>query len=149
MEFFNNKENDKLKFKLNTEGVNTNTIDARLIFLTNENKNYLISGKIVEDVCEFEIPKLTLYENKNSGQIVFEIVSGDTYFRVWEDKFTIKSKKSIIVENVIEVKKKDTLKVQLITENKKEIEDKVIKKKEIKKYKDYTGDGFPTFGDVT
>ena len=41
MEFFNNKENENLKFKINSEGVDINKIEPRLILTTKENKNYL------------------------------------------------------------------------------------------------------------
>jgi len=148
MEFFNNKENDVLKFKINSTGIAASTIDARLIFLTSENKNYLIAGNITEDICEFKIPMLSLYEKDNLGKIVFEIISGDTYFKVWEESFKVKSKMSIIVENVISEEQKEVLneplKVTLIKEDKK---DDIKKEKVFKKEKKLIK-GFPTFDDV-
>ena len=39
MELFNNKENEILKFKINSEGIDVNNIEPRLILITKENKN--------------------------------------------------------------------------------------------------------------
>ena len=41
MDFFNNKENNILKFKINSEGIDINKIEPRLILTTNENKKLL------------------------------------------------------------------------------------------------------------
>ena len=102
MEFFNNKENNLLKFKINSEGIDVNNIETRLVFKTNENNNYLIFGKIVDNICEFEVPELKVYETNDKGNIRFEIISGDTYFDVWSDKFDIKTKINITLEKVEE-----------------------------------------------
>jgi len=93
MDFYNNKNNDTLKFKLNTEGVDKDKIETRLI-LTSKEKNYLLYGKVKENICTFDIPELNLYENNTNGEIKFEIISNDLYFRIWEDIFEVKSNKN-------------------------------------------------------
>jgi len=101
MEFFNNKANDKLKFKLNAEGINTSEIEPRLVFNSKDKMNCIIFGKIKEGICTFDIPELKLYEKNDSGDIKFELVSKDLYFSVWEDKFTIKTKTSIKLDEMV------------------------------------------------
>jgi len=100
MEFFNNKSNDTLKFKLNSEGVDTETIEARLI-LVSEGKNYLFFGNINDEVCTFSIPELKQYEKNDNGKIKFEIISDDLYFPVWEDNFSVNTKVNITLEQVV------------------------------------------------
>lgn len=102
MEFFNNSANDNLKFKLNSDGVDLNKIEPRLILTTKNNENYFFIGEINNGVCEFDIPELKLYEKGDYGKIRFEIISEDeTYFPVWEDKFEIKAKASIKLEEMV------------------------------------------------
>lgn len=101
MEFFNNKSNDSLKFQINTEGADLNKIEARLIFSTKENINYLVFGKIQEDKCIFDIPELKIFEQGDQGNIKFEIITQDLYFPVWEEKFEIKTKVNITFEKLI------------------------------------------------
>lgn len=105
MEFFNNKENDTLKFKINTEGVDVGAVDPRLIFVTNENTNYLVKGKFEGDTCIFNVPMLPEYDININGNVVFEIVSGDLYFKVWNEAFTVKTKPSVVLTDINEVKK--------------------------------------------
>jgi len=101
MELYNNNNNNSLKFKINSEGINIQDIEPRLILTTNENKNYLFIGKIIEnDICEFNIPKLETYNKGDNGDIKFEIISEDLYFPVWKDKFEIITKASIQLESV-------------------------------------------------
>ena len=129
MELFNNKENDLLKFKINSEGININNIEPRLILTTKENKNYLLIGEIQNDVCKFNIPQLNLYEKGEHGKIKFEIISEDLYFPVWEDEFEIKSKASIKIEEMISEIQQNTIKKPKIsvTETKIENQPKIEK----------------------
>jgi hypothetical protein len=115
MELFNNKENDSLKFKINSEGIDVNKVEPRLVLITKENKNYLFLGEIHNDVCKFNIPRLELLNTGDEGKIKFEIISEDMYFSVWEDNFHIKTKANIKIEEMIsqinkeEEKKKITI----------------------------------------
>ena len=132
MELFNNKENEILKFKINSEGIDVNNIEPRLILITKENKNVLLIGEIDKDICRFNIPELTLYEKGDNGKIKFEIISEDLYFPVWEDKFEIKTKASIKVDEVVEIHREDepkkvSFKAILETEKKEPIREKSIK----------------------
>lgn len=136
-EFFNNSDNDSMKFKLNVEGVNINKIEPRLLLTTNENKNYFFVGKIKGDVCEFNIPELSLYEKNENGNIKFEIISEDLYFPVWKDDFKIVTKASVKIEEMmnsepIHVKPKIT--TQFMEENDKKLFEttKDIKKENLK-----------------
>jgi len=101
MELFNNKENEILKFKINSEGININKVEARLILMTKENKNVLLVGKIENDTCKFDIPQLESYDKGDVGKIKFEIISEEMYFPVWEDSFEIKSKATIKIEEMV------------------------------------------------
>jgi len=101
MELFNNKENEILKFKINSDGININSVEPRLILMTKENKTVLLIGKIENDVCKFEIPQLTVFEKGDHGKIKFEIISEDLYFSVWSDTFEIKTKATIKIEEMI------------------------------------------------
>ena len=102
MEFFNNSMNDNLKFKLNSDGVDLNKIEPRLILTTKSNENYFFIGEIKNGICEFSVPELKLYEKGDYGKIKFEIISEDeTYFPVWEDKFEIKTKATIKLEEMV------------------------------------------------
>lgn len=101
MELFNNKENEIIKFKLNSEGIDVNNIEPRLILTTKENKNILFIGEVDKDICRFNIPELSVYEKGDHGKIKFEIISEDLYFSVWQDEFEIKSKASIKIEEMI------------------------------------------------
>lgn len=100
MDLFNNENNASLKFKLNSEGIDINSIECRSVFITNEKIDYMIKGNMDNQICVFDIPKMSLYENKGNGKIKFEIISDDRYFNVWEDEFEIKSKSTIKVENI-------------------------------------------------
>jgi len=145
MEFFNNKENDSLKFKINSEGIDINKIEPRLILVTKENKNYLFIGEINNDICRFDIPKLESLNTNDEGKIKFEIISEDMYFPVWEDKFHVKTKANIKIEEMItqinkeEETKKVSVKAILETEKKEPIKEskkefpakRIIKDKEI------------------
>ena len=102
MDFFNNKDNDILKFKINSTGVDTSTIETRLVLKSNENKNYVFFGTIIDETCSFEIPNLSLYENNTIGNVKFEIISGDMYFNVWSDQLNIKSKVESTLEKIEE-----------------------------------------------
>jgi len=128
MEFFNNKENEILKFKINSEGIDVNNIETRLILTTKENKNVLLIGKIDKDICRFAIPELNLYEKGNSGKIKFEIISEDLYFPVWEDNFEIKSKATLKVEELIHEIQKTSKPSITVSEAKIETNPKEIKK---------------------
>jgi len=137
MELFNNKENELLKFKINSEGIDVNNIESRLILTTKENKNYFIIGEIENGTCKFNIPQLTLYEKGNYGKIKFEIISEDLCFHVWEDDFEIKTKSTIKIEEMIsEIQKNSVTKPRIsvseakieakpIVENKKIVDNKV------------------------
>lgn len=139
MELFNNKDNDYLKFKINSEGVDSKTIEPRLILTTNENKNYLFIGKLDGDVCKFSIPELKMYEKGDTGKIKFEIISEEMYFPVWEDTFEVNTKSSIKIQEMVseakEEKKKPSISVvqPIIEKNDDEEEQIVEKKEEIKK----------------
>lgn len=102
MEFYNNKKNDTLKFSVNADGIDTSDMEARLILHTKENKNYIFFGEIEGNKCSFNIPELDLYEKEDHGKIKFEIISEDVYFNVWEDKFEIKTKPTIKIEEMIQ-----------------------------------------------
>jgi len=101
MEFFNNKENDTLKFKINSDGIDINKVESRLILTTKENKNYIFFGEVQNGICKFNVPELGLYEKGHQGKVRFEIISEDLYFPVWEDNFEIKSKASVKIEEMI------------------------------------------------
>ena len=100
MEFFSNKKNESLKFKINSEGIDVDVVEPRLVLVTKENKNYIFLGKISEGICEFKVPELEQYVRGNHGIIRFEIISEDLYFPVWEEKFEIKTKSSIKIEEM-------------------------------------------------
>ena len=68
MDFFNNKTNDNIKFKINTEGINTKDVESRLVFNTKDQLNYII------------YPELKIYEKSNNGTVRFELVSKDLYY---------------------------------------------------------------------
>ena len=139
MEFFNNKENESLKFKINSEGININNIEPRLILVTKENKNYLFIGEITNDVCKFNIPKLESLNTDDEGKIKFEIISEDMYFPVWEDKFHIKTKANIKIEEMISQMKQDDepkkVSVRAILETEKKEEPKRKELEHIKESK--------------
>jgi len=129
MELFNNKENDSLKFKINSEGIDVNKIEPRLILITKENKNYLFLGEIHNDVCKFNIPKLETLNTGDNGKIKFEIISEDMYFPVWEDEFQIKTKANIKIEEMIStINKKEEDSKKISVQAVLETEKKPIKK---------------------
>jgi hypothetical protein len=112
MEFFNNKVNNILKFKINSEGVDVNNMEPRLIFESDKNNNYIFYGKVTEGVCTFELPELKLYEKGDSGKVKFEIISDELYFPVWKEEFEIKSQVNITLEKLVdEVQKQDKPKI--------------------------------------
>jgi len=133
MDFYNNMENESLKFKLNVNGIDTNNIETRLILKTTENRNYLFFGKISEDMCIFDLPKLELFEKNDNGNIKFEIVSDDLYFPVWEDNFHIKTKATITLEQMVTdivdndvVKPKITASAIINTNKPKKLDEKTV-----------------------
>jgi hypothetical protein len=130
MELFNNKENEILKFKINSEGIDVDNVEPRLILITKENKNILFIGKIEKDICKFDIPQLSVYEKGDHGKIKFEIISEDLYFPVWQDEFEIKSKASIKIEEMVsEIQHSSKPRIS-VTETKPIFEKKVETKKE-------------------
>jgi len=129
MEFFNNVENDTLKFKLNGDGVDLDNIEARLILTTKENKNYFFIGNIKNEICKFDLPELNLYEKGDKGKIKFEIISEDNYFPVWDDTFEIKSKASIKIEEMVsEAKSVKPTVVSMVVEKKSHSEERAEKR---------------------
>lgn len=131
MELFNNKENEIIKFKLNSEGIDVNNIETRLILTTKENKNILFIGEVDKDICRFNIPELSLYEKGDHGKIKFEIISEDLYFSVWQDEFEIKSKASIKIEEMISEIQQTTKHKPSISVSEAKIENKpILEKKE-------------------
>lgn len=128
MELYNNKLNDKLKFKVNSEGINTSNMEARLILTTENNKNYFFTGTLYNGVCTFDIPELTAYETEDKGKIKFEIVSEDLYFPVWEDTFEVKTKQTIVLEQLVkEVQEKEKPKISASPMIEKRKEEKPLK----------------------
>ena len=107
MELFNNKNNNYLKFKINSEGIDIDRMEARLILTTNENKNYFFVGSLDDNICKFNIPELKIYEKGDIGRMKFEIISDDLYFPVWEDSFEIKTKSTVKIEEMISETKED------------------------------------------
>lgn len=101
MDLYNNKSNDRLKFKINSEGINVSDIEPRLIFNSTDKINYVIYGEIKEGICYFNIPELKLYENNSTGNVKFELVSKDLYFKLWEDNFKIKTISTIKFEEMV------------------------------------------------
>ena len=134
MEFFNNKDNDTLKFKINSEGININNIEPRLLLMTKENKNILLVGRIENDTCKFDMPQLGLYEKGDKGKIKFEIISEEMYFPVWEDNFEINSKATIKIEEMVneiqQKSKKPTISVESTSIDSKPVFEKKEDKKE-------------------
>ena len=143
MEFYNNDKNDKLKFKINIEGIDINNIEPRLI-ITNENKNYLFFGKVNDSICTFDVPELSNYTKGDTGKIKFEIVSEDLYFPVWTDDFEIKTKASVKIEELyqeIQQPSKPKVTVNNILEKEKPVVEKpVVEKPIIEKEKPITMD---------
>ena len=137
MNFFNNKNNDNLKFKINAEGINTTDVEARLVFATKENINYILFGNIKENVCTFEVPELKVYEANKGGKVRFELVAKDLYFNVWEDSFKIKAKTTIKLDEMIsETVKESKPTIQLsaqpmIETNENDVVETINEKKEI------------------
>ena len=126
MEFYNNDKNDKLKFKINIEGIDINNIEPRLI-ITNENKNYLFFGKVNDSICTFDLPELSNYNKGDTGKIKFEIVSEDLYFPVWSDDFEIKTRASVKIEELyqeIQQPSKPKVAVNAILEKEKPVVEK-------------------------
>ncbi|MFA5585515.1 MAG: hypothetical protein WDA02_03100 [Saccharofermentanales bacterium] len=126
MEFYNNDKNDKLKFKINIEGIDINNIEPRLI-ITNENKNYLFYGKVNDSICTFDLPELSNYNKGDTGKIKFEIVSEDLYFPVWSDDFEIKTRASVKIEELyqeIQQPSKPKVAVNAILEKEKPVVEK-------------------------
>ena len=136
MEFFNNKNNNILKFKINSEGIDSNKLQSRLIFETSKNKNYIFYGKITENnVCAFELPELQLYEKGDMGTVKFEIISEDElYFPVWKESFEIKTNVNITLEKLVDeiVQKETPIKPKITMEFVKEDVKKEVKKETIK-----------------
>lgn len=129
MEFFNNKANNDLKFRINAEGIDVSEIQSRLVFITNEGLNYIIFGDIEDNVCTFNVPELKIYEQSSSGKVRFELVADDLYYNVWEDAFDVKVKKSIKLNEMFTEAVKEvipTISVEPVQETKKEV---VTKKK--------------------
>ncbi|MDY0268794.1 hypothetical protein [Trichloromonas sp.] len=136
MEFYNNEKNDKLKFKINIEGIDINNIEPRLI-ITNENNNYLFFGNVTDNICTFNIPQLSNYNKGETGKIKFEIISEELYFPVWSDEFEIKTRANVKIEELYqEIEKPSKPKVMvdailekdkpLVEEKPKKVEEKVI-----------------------
>jgi len=140
MEFFNNKPNDYLKFKLNSEGVDEDKIEARLILTTKENKNYFIMGEVNNGICKFDVPELSMYEKGDYGKVKFEIISEDLYFPVWEDSFEVKTKSTVKIEEMISemktTKPKITVSVDKPEHKPEQVKPKVEPKLESKKEED-------------
>jgi len=154
MEFFSNKTNDILKFKLNAEGINTNDVEPRLVFNSKDKINCIIFGKIKEGICIFDIPELKIYENSDSGTVKFELVSNDLYFNVWEEKFTIKTKTTIklnemVRESVEEEKPKISVSLESkpIVEKEKEEKPKKTEETKINEGVNEEGKTLKSFGD--
>ena len=139
MDFFNNNVNDNIKFKINAEGVEPDSIQPRLVFMGEGDVNYIIFGNIEENVCTFEVPELKMYESGNTGKVRLELIAEEQYYNIWEDDFGIKSKKIIKMDEMVtEAVKKvapkiEVSQVKVEPVNKKKEEPKKVEKKPVKK----------------
>lgn len=138
MDFYNNKKNDTLKFKLNAEGIDMRNMEARLIFRSKNSKNMLLVGTINEGYCIFDVPELNIYEKDEHGDVKFEVVASDgnndfVYFQPWKNTFNVKSQASMKVEEVIETiaktKEKPSISASVEIVQSKEPEKKIPKKR--------------------
>jgi hypothetical protein len=130
MDLYNNNKNEKLKFKLNVEGIDTRDFEPRLIFNSSDKINCVIYGEIKENICYFDIPELSIYQKDDQGKMKFELVSEELYFNVWNDKFNIKTKSTIKIDEMIrEISNptkpqiKAVLDADLIVESKEEVKE--------------------------
>lgn len=79
----NINENNKFKFEIQIEGASSNENFKPRLIMHAKNFDLCFNGKISENLCEFNIPKLekTLLENKVKAEI--EIIHENKYFKPW------------------------------------------------------------------
>jgi hypothetical protein len=65
--------------------------------IESEDWNLIFPGKIIGGKCIIPLKKLSLLEEGAKGKIKLEVIAEDTYFVPWEENFTVKNSKKVVV----------------------------------------------------
>lgn len=127
---------DKTKIfecKVLVEGASIENTQARLVLKFPE-QNHLYYGKIDENnVCTIEVPALKEIKG-TKGEAILEVIADSTFFESWSGEIELKQSKSVKVEMISKDKKpiNEAPKVSVELKEEKKIEPK-IENKEPKK----------------
>jgi len=92
-------KSEDFKCHIGVQGGDLDNTKARLV-LENKNINLLFEGRISDDGhCIIPIKRLKgVLAEGETGNMKLEVITDDTFFSPWKDKFSVKTKKKIVVE---------------------------------------------------
>lgn len=85
---------------ISIEGAKLNQSEARIV-VESEEWTLVFPGKIIGNKCLVPLKKLSLFEEGCKGKIKLEVIAEDTLFVPWEENFTVKTSKKVMV-NLLE-----------------------------------------------
>lgn len=134
--FYTDKSED-FKCQLEIEGADLSNVSTRLLLKSSE-MNLVFEGKVSNDgVCTIPVSKLkNILKEQTVGEAILEVIVDDTYFKPWEDQYTVKTSKKVTAEVISN--SKPILERKLEVKVKPQLEESSIEKKEPAKAKETT-----------
>lgn len=139
--FYTDKSED-FKCQIEIEGADLSNVSTRLLLKSSE-MNLVFEGKVSNDgMCTIPVSKLkNILKEQTVGNAVLEVIVDDTYFKPWEDQYTVKTSKKVTAEVLSNSKplleRKLEVKVHTpsnseVSEEKVNTKAKIAEKKELK-----------------
>jgi hypothetical protein len=89
-------KNENFSCDIDISGAKAINSEARIV-IESEDWNLIFPGKIIGGKCIIPLKKLSLLEEGAKGKIKLEVIAEDTYFVPWEENFTVKNSKKVVV----------------------------------------------------
>lgn len=140
--FYTDKSED-FKCQIALEGADLSNVSTRLLLKSSE-MNLVFEGKVTSDgMCTIPVSKLkNVLKEQTVGEAVLEVIVDDTYFKPWEDQYTVKTSKKVtaevitnekpILERKLEVKVHTPASVETLKEAPTTVKAKIAERKELR-----------------
>lgn len=140
--FYTDKSED-FKCQIAIEGADLSNVSTRLLLKSSE-MNLVFEGRVSSDgMCTIPVSKLkNVLKEQTVGEAVLEVIVDDTYFKPWEDQYTVKTSKKVtaevitnekpILERKLEVRVHTPASIETPKEEVTTVKAKIAERKEIK-----------------
>lgn len=138
--FYTDKSED-FKCQIALEGADLSNVSTRLLLKSSE-MSLVFEGKVSSDgMCTIPVSKLkNVLKEQTVGEAVLEVIVDDTYFKPWEDQYTVKTSKKVtaevitnekpILERKLEVKVHTPVNIEAPKEEPTTVRAKIAERKE-------------------